>query len=117
MSLIKRTTDAATLTAGTYSQVVSLSKIDKVAVTLIGDASTGTLHIQQRFGKNGTWRAYSPRGVAQTFTNATLSGATAVHEEVYEVGACELRFYLETAGTLTVYCSGDYVDPKPNSYS
>ncbi len=117
MAALINSTGGATLTVGTVSQIVQCTKIDYVSVTIIGDASTGTLSIQQRLTPTGTWYAYAPNGSAEAFTNTTLSSATATHNEVYLVGGCELRFSLATAGALTIHVSGDYTFPKPITYT
>lgn len=106
MPALTRSTGEATLTAGTVSQIVQCTNIDKVAVTIVGDADTGTLTIKQRLTPGGTWYVYSPGGVDQTFDTDTLDDAAATHNEVYEVGGCDLRFDLATGGELTVYVTG-----------
>jgi hypothetical protein len=112
MPKITRSTGAETLILSTVSQVIDVGDIGEVQVTIVGDASTGTLTMQRRFGKHDTFRTFAPQGVAQTFTNTTLSGATAEHQETYIVGGCQLRFSLATAGTLTIYVDGQYVTPR-----
>jgi hypothetical protein len=117
MSLIKRSTGAETLTTDTISQVIGLAAIGEVEVNIVGDAGAGTLTMQRRMGKNDDWRTYAPGGTAQAFTTATLNAASDEHSETYILGGCEIRFSLATAGTLTIYVTGDHVDPKPLTYT
>jgi hypothetical protein len=107
----------ATLTTGEVTQIVQCSDIAPVSVTIIGDISTGTLTMQQRMGKTGTWCTYSPGGSDQTFTNTTLGAATDTHNEVYDVGGCELRWSLATAGTLVIHVTGVGVHIMPITYT
>jgi hypothetical protein len=107
----------ATLTTGEVTQIVVCSDVAPLTVTIIGDISTGTLTMQQRMQKGGTWCTYSPGGVDQTFTNTTLGAATDTHNEVYDVGGCELRWSLATAGTLVVHVSGVGAHIMPITYT
>jgi hypothetical protein len=88
------------------SETIRLGPIGYFQFTALGDASTGTLTLQQYV--DGGWRTFAPGGTAQTFTNTTLSGATATHTETYIVGGCDLRFALTTAGSLQLYYQGDF---------
>jgi uncharacterized protein YbjT (DUF2867 family) len=112
----------ATLTTGEVSQIVQCSDIAGVSVTIIGDISTGVLTMQQRMQKGGTWCTYSPGGVDQTWGTSqtyagTLAAATDTHNEVYDVGGCELRFSLATAGTLVIHVTGKGVSIMPITYT
>ncbi len=117
MSALLDSNGGATLTTGEVTQIVQCTDIGPVSVTIIGDISTGTLTMQQRQVQGGTWCTYSPGGVDQTFTNTTLAAATDTHNEIYDVGGCELRWSLATAGTLVIHVTGDYAHIKPITYT
>jgi hypothetical protein len=107
MKQLKDTGGSTTFTgaASDFSETIRLGQIGYFQFTALGDASTGTLTLQQYVG--GDWRTFAPGGTAQTFTNTTLSGATATHTETYIVGGCDLRFGLATAGSLQIFVQGD----------
>lgn len=105
-------TGAATLTAGETSQIVQLGDVDYVQFTIVGDMSTGTLTLQQRMDSSDTWDTFNYAGAPQTFDNTVLNGATEKDTYTYIVGGCELRFSLATAGTVTIYVTGNYAFPK-----
>jgi hypothetical protein len=112
----------ATLTTGEVTQIVVCSDVAPLTVTIIGDISTGVLTMQQRMGKAGTWCTYSPGGVDQTWGTSqtyagTLAAPTDTHNEVYDVGGCELRWSLATAGTLVVHVTGVGVHIMPITYT
>jgi hypothetical protein len=111
MPKLTDSTGGATLTTGETSQIFTLTDIDYVQVTIVGDISTGTLTLQQRLDTTDTWNTFNYNGVAQTWTNTVLSSATAKDNATYIVGGCQLRFSLATAGTLTIYVTGRGVHP------
>jgi hypothetical protein len=104
MKQLKDTGGGVAFTTGDVSQTITLGPVGYLQITILGDASTGTLTMQQYV--DGAWRTFAPGGTAQTFTNATLSGATATHTETYIVGGCDIRFSLATAGSLQIYYQG-----------